>query len=415
MIKRTLLATALMTSTAFAGEYAIINAKAVTQSGDGIINNATIVISGDEIVSVGLSGNIPDNAVVIDAKGQYVTPGFIGAGVNWGSVEVDAESSTVDSYSDLSGAATSMAYAINPDSTRLDLASRWGFTRAVVAPGGGNRIFQGQAATIKTEGRRLVTEADVAQFVDVQNWGVQLSGGTRAALWVELERAITDAKHYAANPRDRYQNAAAYSMSLDSLEALQPALRGEQLVVFDADRMSDIHQVIDFASKHNLRVAIRGGAEAWRVADELAAADIPVILDPYLNLPYNFDQRGARLDNAALLDEAGVDIAITNGEPYTGQTLTQAAGLAVAHGLNWNSAIDALTTNVAEIFGGQYQAKLANGQIADLVVWSGDPLEVTSAPTFVMIDGEPVELNTREEALARRYSDINEKRDFGYE
>ena len=197
-------------------------------------------------------------------------------------------------------------------------------------------------------------------------------------MWVELERAITDAKHYAANPRDRYQNAAAYSLSLDSLEALQPALRGEQLVVFDADRMSDIHQVIDFASKHNLRVAIRGGAEAWRVADELAAADIPVILDPYLNLPYNFDQRGARLDNAALLDEAGVDIAITNGEPYTGQTLTQAAGLAVAHGLNWNSAIDALTTNVAEIFGGQYQAKLANGQIADLVVWSGDPLEVSS-------------------------------------
>jgi imidazolonepropionase-like amidohydrolase len=415
MIKRTLLATALLTSTAFAGEYAIINAKAVTQSGDGIINNATIVISGDEIVSVGLSGNIPDNAVVIDAQGQYVTPGFIGAAVNWGSVEVDAESSTVDSYSDMSGAATSMAYAINPDSTRLDLASRWGFTRAVVAPGGGNRIFQGQAATIKTEGQRLVTESDVAQFVDVQNWGVQLSGGTRAALWVELERAITDAKHYAANPRDRYQNASAYSLSLDSLEALQPALRGEQLVVFDADRMSDIHQVIDFASKHNLRAAIRGGAEAWRVADELAAAGIPVILDPYLNLPYNFDQRGARLDNAALLDEAGVDIVITNGEPYTGQTLTQAAGLAVAHGLSWNSAIDALTTNVAEVFGGQYQAKLANGQIADLVVWSGDPLEVTSAPTFVMIDGEPVELSTREEALARRYSDINEKRDFGYE
>ncbi|WP_298636375.1 imidazolonepropionase [uncultured Umboniibacter sp.] len=414
MIRSTLALALIASNVAMADNIAIINAKAVTQSAQGTLENATILIRGDEITAIGSAVNIPEGTVVIDAAGQYVTPGFVGTAVNWGSVEVSAESSTVDAYSDESGAATSMQYAINPDSTRLPLAYRFGFTRAIVAPGGGNKVFMGQAAAIKTFGDDLVTAADIAQFVDVEEFGKDVSGGTRAALWVNLERVITDAKHYANNPRDRYSNSGSYVLSLDSLEALQAVISGDVPLVFDANRMSDLRLVMDFAERHNLKAVIRGGAEAWRVADELAAADIPVLVDPYLNLPYGFDQRAARLDNAALLNAAGVTIAFYNGEPYTGQTLTQAAGLAVAHGLPWESAVDALTVNAVDIFGGAYSATLEVGQTADVVVWSGDPLELTSAPTTVVIDGEQVELKTREEALAKRYFDIEQTEPFSY-
>ena len=414
MIRSALALALIASNVAMADNIAIINAKAITQSAQGTIENATILIRDDEIVAIGSSVTVPAGMKVIDAGGNYVTPGFIGTAVNWGAVEVSAESSTVDMYSDNSGAATSMQYAINPDSTRLPLANRFGFTRAIVAPGGGSKVFLGQAAAIKTFGDDIVTATDIAQFVNIEEFGKDISGGTRAALWVNLERVISDAKHYANNPRDRYSNSDAYSLSLDSLEALQGVISGETPLVFDANRMSDLRLVMRFAKKHGIKAVIRGGAEAWRVADELAAANIPVLVNPYLNLPYGFDQRAARLDNAALLDQAGVNIAFYYPDPYTGQTLTQAAGLAVAHGLSWESAVDALTVNPVDIFGGAYSASLSVGEIADVVVWSGDPLELTSAPTSVVIDGELIELGTREEALAKRYLEIKQDEPFSY-
>jgi len=415
MIKRSLALALLGCAPAFADDIAITNAKLVTLTNKGTIENATVIVRNNEIVKVGSNITIPsDIKHVVDAKHNYVTPGFIGAAVNWGSVEIDAEQSTVDSYSDHSGASTSMQYAVNPDSTRLPLATRFGFTRSIVAPGGGNRLFAGQAATIITDGEELVKETDIAQFVNVENWGKSIAGGTRAALWIELDRAFIDTKHYIKNQRDQYENAGGYSLSLDSLEALTKVLNRDVPLVFDAHRKSDLLQILKFAKKHNIDAVIRGGAEAWRVADQLAAAKVPVILDPYLNLPYSFDQRGARLDNAALLEKAGVKVLITNAEPYTGQVITQAAGLAVAHGMTWEGAISAITTNVVDVFGGEYSAQLKAGEVADLVVWSGDPLELSSIPTTVIIDGELVSLETREEKLAKRYLDVNSKTPLGY-
>ncbi len=415
MIKRTLAMAILAASPAFSDDIAITNAKVVTQTSQGTLQGATIIIRDDQIVAIGNNIKIPSGIEhTIDANGHYVTPGLVGAAVNWGSLEIDAEDSTVDTYSTLSGAATSMQYAINPDSTRLDLASRWGFTRAVVAPGGGDRLFAGQAANITTAGDQLVKEADVAQFVNVEGHGKDVAGGTRAALWVELERAITDTKHFIANPRDRYRNSAAYSMSLDSLAAFAKVLNGDVPMVFDANRKSDIRQVLKFADEHKIKAVIRGGAGAWRIADEIARAGVPVIVDPYLNLPYSFDQRGARLENAGLLEAAGVKVLITNGEPYTGQVITQAAGVAVAYGLSWEGAIDALTTNVVDVFGGEYSATIAEGEVADIVIWSGDPLELSTAPITVISDGKLIDLSTREQALAKRYKNLDSDLPVGY-
>jgi len=174
--------------------------------------------------------------------------------------------------------------------------------------------------------------------------------------------------------------------------------------VFDADRAADILQAVEFAAGHGIRAVISGGAEAWMVADRLAEAGVPVVLDPLLNLPADFDSVGARLDNAAILHAAGVLVAFTGSDTHNARRLRQLAGNAVAAGLPYEAGLAALTVNPATIFEpGDYSGTLEPGSRADLVVWSGDPLEVTSAADQVVIDGVPIEMVSRQTLLLERY------------
>jgi len=131
-----------------------------------------------------------------------------------------------------------------------------------------------------------------------------------------------------------------------------------------------------------------------------------VLLNPLENLPASFDRIGARLDNAALLHAAGVRIAFTqeNDASHNARKIRQLAGNAVAHGLPWDAALAALTANPAEIFGlGMSHGRIEPGLAADLVLWSGDPLEVTSAADQVWIAGRPVDMRSRQTELRDRY------------
>jgi imidazolonepropionase-like amidohydrolase len=175
-------------------------------------------------------------------------------------------------------------------------------------------------------------------------------------------------------------------------------------VVFTADRASDILQVLAFAAEHGVDAVIRGGAEAWMVADELAGAGVPVVLNPLVNLPSNFDQIGARLDNAALLHAAGVTVAFSGQATHNARKQRQAAGNAVANGLPWDAALAAITSNPASIFGleGGY-GSIETGGPADLVIWSGDPLEVTTWADTVIIAGRQIPATSRQSLLRERY------------
>lgn len=173
---------------------------------------------------------------------------------------------------------------------------------------------------------------------------------------------------------------------------------------------ADIRRVIDFKrSNPNLRFAIHGGAEAWQVADELARAGVPVILDPLSNLPDRFERLSARLDNAALLARAGVQIAIApqpgTVDAHQARLSLQLAGNAVANGLPWDAAFAAVTRGPAEIFGvGGQLGRLERGHLADVVVWDGDPLEVMSAPVAVFVEGVEQPLVSRQTRLRDRYN-----------
>jgi imidazolonepropionase-like amidohydrolase len=187
--------------------------------------------------------------------------------------------------------------------------------------------------------------------------------------------------------------------------ALAEYLTGTRPVVVNVDRAADIRRVLAFAQKQSLHLVISGGDEAWQVAAELAAAKVPVVLNPLNDLPANFDSVGATLRNAALLARAGVKIAFTlDAEPYNIRKVRQAAGVAVAYGLPWDDGLAALTRNPAEIFGvADRTGTLAVGRVADLVLWSGDPLDVTSLADRVVVAGTDEPMRSRQTELRDRY------------
>jgi imidazolonepropionase-like amidohydrolase len=203
--------------------------------------------------------------------------------------------------------------------------------------------------------------------------------------------------------RDPGSAGAAALLLPEGRAALKSYLAGGR-VVFFVERASDIRQVVRFAKTRGMRPVIAGGTEAWLVAKELADADVSVILNPLDNLPADFDRLGARFDNAKLLHEAGVRIAFSQTDSFHLRKNRQLAGNAVAHGLPWDAALAAITANPAEIFGlGAERGRIDKGQAADLVLWSGDPLEVTSVAEQVWIAGTPATMRSRQTELRDRY------------
>ena len=237
-------------------------------------------------------------------------------------------------------------------------------------------------------------------FISTGGGASDKSGGSRAAQWMLLEQAISEATaemKWLPSPL----------LTPAGRNALESYLDGGT-VVFSVHRASDILQVLAFAEKHGLKAVISGGAEAWKVADELAAAGVPVILNPLSNLPSNFDMLGARMDNAALLNEAGVTVAFSGFETHQARKQRQAAGNAVANGLPWEAALAALTANPADILGLEEGfGRIEPGSPADIVIWSGDPLEVTSAAEQVILGGKVIDMVSRQTLLRDRYLQEN--------
>jgi hypothetical protein len=271
-----------------------------------------------------------------------------------------------------------------------------GYTWSLLGASGSGSIIEGQGRAVSLGGSYDAFLGDRVLYIDIGADASEKSAGSRAAQWMQLEQAMTEASSDVSW-------APAPLLSLAGRKALEGFKTGGT-VVFNVDRASDILQVIEFSNRHGLNAVVSGGAEAWMVADPLAEAGVPVLLDALVNLPGNFDKVGARLDNAALLDSAGVTIAFFGMGTHEARKLRQVAGNAVANGLAWEAALAALTRNPATIFGlGEEFGRIEPGYVADLVVWTGDPLDVTSVAEQVVIDGKPIEMVSRQTLLRDRY------------
>ena len=374
-------------------------------TGHGKIDNATVLIRDGRIISVAAGGAAPGDARIIDAKGAIVTPGLMNAATQLGLVETGQADETNDMATTNAtlGAGFDIQYALNADSVLLPVARADGLTRAVSYPSGsGSAPFTGQAAVIDLNGGpEILDAAQAALYAQVGSNSLSGAGGSRAGQWQLLRNALGDARD-AVKPKD--------AKPTRDQQAIARVLDGTVPLVILAQRESDIRQAIALAKDFGIHVVIMGGDEAWRCADALAAAHIAVVLDPMDNLPISFDQIGARLDNAARLDKAGVKTAFySSGNTIylsynAGLGMREAAGLAVANGMDYEHALAAMTRAPAEIFGiANHYGTLAPGMDADLVVWDGDPLEPSSAPTQVFVKGFEASLVTRQTELRDRY------------
>lgn len=402
------LALAGLVAPAFADTYAITGGTVYTLGTAGKIEHGTVIIKDGKITAVGANVAIPADAKRIDATGKMVTPGIIDPESVFGLDEVDAVYQTQDAAitSTHFTASFDPTSGINPRSMVIPVNSVEGVTRAVIAGGNNSSILQGLGSVIALEGTEgYVLKDPIALFVNLGEAGQKTAGGARAGALMTLREAFQDAKDYAAN-RAAYDKAGrrAYSLSRVDLEALQPALKGQMPVVVQVDRASDIEAAMDLAAEFKLKLVVSGGAEAWLVADKLAKAKVPVILNPMRDLPAAFESLGARLDDAVLLQKAGVLIAFEVGDTHKSWNVRQYAGNAVANGLSWNDALAAISLNPARIYGlDKGVGTLEAGKDADLVVWSGDPLELSTFADQVFIRGKAVPMTDRQRELRDRY------------
>lgn len=396
----------LTASNALAQDVLIRNATVHTATAKGTLTGTDVLIRDGKIHSIG-SGLSASGATSIDANGRALTPGMFAGLTTLGVQEVSLEASTDDAALALGAPAYEMQWrpefdvstAYNGRSVLVPVTRIEGMTWTVVAPGTApaSNFLAGQGAGVTLDGRQdAVLEGSRSLFINLGGQMNSHSGGSRAAQWMLLEQAVHET-------RNRVTDSKALMHPLGR-EVFARYLAGGR-VVFNVDRAGDIVKTIAFAKRYGIKPVIAGGAEAWVVADELAEAKVPVIIDALANLPNTFDQIGSRLDNAALLNKAGVKLTFTQySESHNARKLRQTAGNAVAHGMPKEAAITALTADAADIFGlGATRGRIAAGQAADLVLWSGDPLDVTSVAEQVWIAGRAIEMRSRQLELRDRY------------
>lgn len=393
---------------------AIVHAKVYVPGGKDPLPNGTVVIDKGKIVVVGDDLAAPPGARVIDAKGKVVTPGFIDAESDVGVVDIEEEEQTddTDARGDMNPALR-MVDGYNPRSSVIPITRFEGVTSVIVAPRGG--VLAGQSAFADLAGDSVadaVVRPVLAEYASVAEGIAQRAAGTRGGLWNMLREALEDARFYATH-RAQYDANGVRQLSLRraALEALVPVVQGNLPLVVHAHRASDIEAALRLADALKLKLVLSGASEAWMIADDLARRKVPVIVDPLEDLPERFDRLHSRSDNAAILQRAGVRVVIATYASHQSRLLWQHAGNAVRTGMDHDAAIRAVTETPADAFGLKGYGKLEKGAVANVVVWSGDPLQLGTRVEHVFIRGREQSLETRQTLLRDRYRTLPVPRD----
>jgi hypothetical protein len=379
--------------TAQAETVLIQNATVHTMSARGTLENTDVLIIGNTISRMGEDLPAPADGQIFDAKGKPLTPGLFAGISAIGTTEVSAVDQSVDSTNTSAAMHPEfdVSMAFNPNSTLLAINRVEGFTFTMLGANSRGSVIGGQGRVAGLDGGYDSLFGRRALFITVGG-----TEGSRASQWMMLNQAAEEARKPATG-------SDLALLTRAGRQTLERYANGGT-VVFNVHRAADILRVLQFAKDRNIKAIINGGAEAWMVADRLAAEEIPVVLNPLQNLPSNFDMLGSRLDNAALLDAAGVTVVFSAGDSHNARKLRQMAGNAVANGLEHSAGLAALTSNAAKVFAVKDDfGSLVEGKRADVVLWSGDPLEVTSSAELVIVNGAVDSMRSRQTLLRDRY------------
>jgi len=403
----TLVALLVMTTAASAQDLLVRGATVATASARGNVEDADVLVQGGIIRAVGRGLSAPAGVPVVEAKGRMLTPALFGGITEIGIEEVSGESSTVDSALKIGEQPLrpefDVTLAYNPASVLIPVArlDGIGFTALGAATGGG--FVAGQGGVVRFDG-----SADPigprALYLRLGAAASDLTGQSRAAQWMLLQQMVDEARgqvdadspHALLTPAGR-RTLARY-------------LSGQGRIVVEVDRAADIRQLLRWAAREKVKIAVAGGAEAWQLAPELAAAKVPVFVDALGNLPTTFDQIGATLENAARLRRAGVPVAFAQRDDasHNARKMRQLAGNAVANGLPWADGLAGLTRVPAEVLGVADQiGSIEPGKRADLVLWEGDPLDVAHYAEQVWLGGRAMPMRSRQTELRDRYLQRN--------
>jgi hypothetical protein len=393
---------------ASAQDLLIRNATVHTATARGTLQHADVLVHDGRIRAVG-SGLAAGNAQVIDAQGAPLTPTLFGGITDIGLEEISAEDPTTDGTLTLGDGAKQMTVrpefdvtlAYNPESVLLPVAriEGIGWTLLGANAGAGGSIIGGQGGVVRLDGSADPIGPHVL-FVDLGGGAAELSGNSRAAQWMLLDQFIDEVRGRIAPD----SNMALLTPAGRS--TLARYVGGGGRVVVGINRAADIRQLLRWAKRHDVRIAIAGGVEAWKVAAQLAAAKVPVFVDPRSDLPADFDRFGATLETAARLHAAGVAVSFAQfgDASHNARKIRQLAGNAVANGLPWDDGLAGLTRVPAETLGVAGElGSIAPGKRADLVLWSGDPLEVSSVARQVWLGGNAIPMRSRQTELRDRY------------
>ena len=394
-------------SPASAQTIAIVGGTVYPVSGPPV-EQGTVLLRDGRIVTVGRGVSVPPDAIRIDATGRWVTPGLIQTGTTMGVHVLDVGGQVETREDSLEGAVKpsfNVAEAIDPSAIAIPVARLQGITSNLAVPTSG--LIPGQGVLYDLMGDRmdsLVVRSPAVMVIDFSETAKTSAGGSRAGILKRLRGLFRDAQEYERRREDfRRAQIQPLAAPAEELEALRPVLRGELPVLAIANRRSDIQNALRIAREFGLKLVLFEGAEAWQLAPELAHAGVPVVIEPLTDVP-TFDSPSPRLDNATLLRAAGVEVVIAQRDQAFHRNLRFAAGNAVRNGLSWNDALRAVTLAPAEAAGvADRYGSLERGKVANVVVWSGDPLDFASRAEHVFIRGREVPAVSRQTELRERY------------
>lgn len=398
-----------------AGTYVIRGATIVPVSGPRIPNGSVVMTNGT-IVAVGANVQAPADATVVDGAGLFVYPGLIDSGTQLGLTEIGSVPGPTDlqeigSFNPQNEALT----AVNAHSELIPVARANGITMAITGPGGG--LVSGQAALIDLFGWTPDEMAVSPRPAMVMNYPRSRGGGRRfgpqqseseqreahTRQVQELYDFLRDAKAYAAVTRRMNGESGDVRTNL-AMQAMIPVVNGEQPVIFDVDTEEQIRGVLALADTFDLKVILRGASEAWQVAEELARRQVPVIVGPLTRAPAADAPYDAIFANPGVLARAGVKIAFQTDNASDVRNLPYNAALATAFGLDPEMALRALTINPAEIWGvADRYGSLESGKVANVIVTTGDPLDVRSTVKHLFIRGQPIPFTDKHTELYERF------------
>ena len=381
--------------------------KNIPFEGNILIENGTI----KRISSANMQADF-----VIDASGMIVTPGIIGTDTNIGIVEIGALSVTRDDSSEIYSIGFSIHDAFNPKSTLIPWNRSNGVTSALSLPQNTSSPIGGLGSYFLLDG-----ELDITSNKDIVMIGNV--GGSSNKSRAETFSVMDDLLSFASsiNARDLSSDSDIADLIEGSpiadfmelhprdVKALFKLVNDNLPLIISTHRASDILKLIELKEKYSLNLIIKGAQDASLVASQIAESNIPLIINPINNIPDSFDELASNIQMASRLEKKGIDIMFNTPRSHNFHLVRQGAGVAVANGMSYEAAIKAITSTPANVFNIDQRGEIKTGYFADIVIWDADPLEPSSMPEYVFINGKAIDLTTRSSRLRDRYTTQPEK------